>query len=374
MNLRSRRLLFTLSLIVFALTNRTGYAISLAYDGFNYAAGNLAGQNGGTGWTAGWANNGGTAQVQSPGLTYPSLNTVGNKAFISNSDQNSRILTAGLQGTGDSTVWASFIGQRTGANNIRFFGLTFYEGGTAAAQERFSIGENSNNNSDLWGARFTNTSQGIVNSTVSINTESLLLVRVNYHAAANDDLYLWVNPNLSAGEPAIGTAAASSIGLWNMVFDRISIRGGTLNTGNIGEAFYDEIRIGTTFADVSPGICALGDTDCNGTVDLNDFEPIRANFRKSVALRTQGDLDLNGVVNFADFREWKGAYVAGGGSMAGVNLDFFAVPEPNTIGIVVLSACILASRPSRRSLMKATPVSEFNSLTLLNENIGDNQC
>jgi hypothetical protein len=362
MKMTARRLLFAGSIIAIALTNRASYAISLAYDGFNYATGNLAGQNGGTGWTAAWTSSGGTAQVQSPGATYPSLNTVGNKAFISASDQNSRILTAGLQGTGDSTVWASFIGQRTGANNVRFFGLTFYEGGTAAAQERFSIGENSNNNSDLWGARFTNASSGIVNSTVSINTQSLLLVRVNYHAAANDDLYLWVNPNLSAGEPAIGTAAASSIGLWNMVFDRISIRGGTLNGGNIGEAYYDELRIGTTFADVSPGICGLGDTDCNGTVDLNDFEPIRANFRKNVALRTQGDLDLNGVVNFADFREWKGAYVAGGGSMAGVNLDFFAVPEPNTIGIAVLAACVLACGPTRRSLIKPRRVSEFNSL------------
>ena len=180
-------------------------------------------------------------------------------------------------------------------------------------------------------------------------------MRVNFHAAANDDLYLWVNPNLSAGEPAIGTAAASSVGLWNMAFDRISIRGGTLNTGNIGEAYYDELRIGTTFADVSPGICALGDTDCNGVVNLSDFEPIRANFRKSVALRSQGDLDVNGVVNFADFREWKGAYVAGGGSMAGVDLNFFAVPEPNTIGIVVLAACVLARPPHASQLIEGEP-------------------
>src|SRR3977135_723816 len=110
MNLRSRRVLFTLSLVVFVLTNRTGYAISLAYDGFNYDAGNLAGQNGGSGWTAGWANNGGTAQVQSPGLTYPSLNTVGNKAFISASDQNSRILSAGGRGSSGATVWGGFVG------------------------------------------------------------------------------------------------------------------------------------------------------------------------------------------------------------------------------------------------------------------------
>jgi hypothetical protein len=84
----------------------------------------------------------------------------------------------------------------------------------------------------------------------------------------------------------------------------------------------------------------LGDTDGNGIVNIADFEPIRANFRKSVSMRSEGDLVRNGVVDFADFRQWKDAFTAAGGSLAGLNLNFGAnVPEPSA-AIIVLSAAI----------------------------------
>ena len=59
----------------------------------------------------------------------------------------------------------------------------------------------------------------------------------------------------------------------------------------------------------------LGDTDGDGVVEIpDDFNPIRDNFQKSVALRTQGDLNRDGIVEFLDFREWKNEYLAGGGA------------------------------------------------------------
>ena len=229
-------------------------AALIAFDSFEYDAGtdNLNGKNGGSGFTAGWSGTAGIQEVRTPGSTYPFLFTLGNKAFISASNQNSRNLTAGNIGTGDSTVWLSFIGQRVGVNNIRFFGLSFYEGDVnTPANERFTIGENSNNNNDQWGVHFTNTGTPRLDvAGTSVNTESLILARIDYHSAANDDFYLWVNPDLSLGEPSIGSAGASSVGLQNVTFDRISIRGGTASGGNIGEANYDEIRIGNTFNDL----------------------------------------------------------------------------------------------------------------------------
>jgi hypothetical protein len=74
-----------------------------------------------------------------------------------------------------------------------------------------------------------------------------------------------------------------------------------------------------------------GDTDGDGVVELeDDFGPIRDNFRKMVSLRSEGDLERNGVVDFLDFRQWKTAFVGGGGSLAGVDLGFLSnVPEPS---------------------------------------------
>jgi hypothetical protein len=80
-----------------------------------------------------------------------------------------------------------------------------------------------------------------------------------------------------------------------------------------------------------------GDTDGNGTVDIADFEPIRANFRKTVATRAEGDLVTNGVVDFADFREWKAAFVGAGGSLAGLDFRFGTnVPEPSALRLVLI--------------------------------------
>src|SRR5262245_34793226 len=107
------RLLLLLVAGTFAavLPGRESLAIIVASDSFDYTTGNVAAQNGRAGFSSAWASSGGTAQVQSPGLTYPSVNSAGNKAFISASNQNWRTLSSGTQGTGDSTLWISFIGQ-----------------------------------------------------------------------------------------------------------------------------------------------------------------------------------------------------------------------------------------------------------------------
>jgi hypothetical protein len=241
-------------------------AALIAYEGYEYAAGsNILGETGGSGWAIAWSGSSpsatvGDRDVQAPGATYPGLSTTGNKAFISATNQTQRTLSDGVQGlsAAEETVWVSFIGQRGGPNNIRFFGVSFYQGTTDSANERFTIGESSNDSDDLWGAHFTSTAQGRVEAVgAPINTESLLLARIDYHPSANDDLYLWVNPDLALGEPAIGSADASSVGLWNLAFDILSTRAGTTSSGNHGTAYFDEIRIGNSFNDVIPEPASL---------------------------------------------------------------------------------------------------------------------
>ncbi len=91
-----------------------------------------------------------------------------------------------------------------------------------------------------------------------------------------------------------------------------------------------------------------GDVDLDGDVDMDDFTPIRDNFRKSVTTRQQGDLVRNNTVDFDDFRQWKMAFLGGGGSLAGVDLGFAGnVPEPATGMLLLLATGMLTGRRLR---------------------------
>jgi hypothetical protein len=96
----------------------------------------------------------------------------------------------------------------------------------------------------------------------------------------------------------------------------------------------------------------LGDTDGDGVVEFaDDFNPIRDNFRKTVATRAEGDLVRNGNVDFDDFRQWKTAFLGAGGSLAGLDLSLGPeVPEPASLGLFVVAACGLAGHTRLRQL------------------------
>jgi hypothetical protein len=127
---------------------------------------------------------------------------------------------------------------------------------------------------------------------------------------------------------------------------------GSSSNGHLGTSAIDNVRVvsGVSFSGIVGPPPDLGDTDGDGIVELEDFEPIRANFRKEVSLRAQGDLVRNNVVDFDDFHEWKTAFLGGGGSLEGVDLGFLGnVPEPTT-GILLLPAgAVLCCRRWRES-------------------------
>ena len=131
-------------------------------------------------------------------------------------------------------------------------------------------------------------------------------------------------------------------------FNRFGI--GSSTTGDVGTFAIDNVLVmsGVSFEQNVGPTCILGDTDCNNTVDMADFEPIRANFRKTVSARNAGDLVRDGVVDFDDFREWKTAFLGGGGSLAGVDLGFASnVPEQSSIGLLVAALATALARRTR---------------------------
>jgi MYXO-CTERM domain-containing protein len=75
----------------------------------------------------------------------------------------------------------------------------------------------------------------------------LLVYKIEFGAGTttgNERVSLFVNPALGT-EPA--TASASALDVGSFIFDRIRIQAGNGDSGSV-----DEIRFGTTYADVVP--------------------------------------------------------------------------------------------------------------------------
>ena len=144
-----------------------------------------------------------------------------------------------------------------------------------------------------------------------------------------DDLAsLWINPSPTTFGGFEPTGA-----LTNLVGDDLPTNGGTNNhtlqsfilrqngtavDNRIPQGIlYDELRVGTTWADVTPGL--PGDYNGNGTVDAADY----------VLWRNGGPLvnevDQRAVVNAADYTAWRALFNNPGGPGVGASA---AVPEP----------------------------------------------
>jgi hypothetical protein len=394
---RSRnRVLFGASVIVISLFSLPVRAELFVYEPFDYPAGeDLLGKNGGTGFTGAWRM--GTAAIpvnsaviQAGSLTYPGLPTAGNSVLMSGAGGNLEIFRnfnniAGADGT---TTWISLIGQRLGPvqnpavnpNNPypRGVNISFYntEGFAVHGREQFAIGNSSGATTNDWA--FIGHGQ-VANIVPSVSPAvpfggappAFVVVRIDHHGPPNvdnpagqdtgnsDDVYLFINPNPMV-EPLTSTANAQRLGGPATTFDYSGLDYfrpfvGNLNGANPhGELLWDELRIGSTYSDVT-GVMAVpilpGDTDTDGIPGEfpDDFLPIQDNFRKSVTMRSQGDLVANGVVDFADFRQWKTAFLAGGGSLVGLDLGLFNnIPEPATfVSICAAAVVIFATRRQR---------------------------
>jgi hypothetical protein len=369
-------------------------AVLQVYEGFQYAdTTTILGQNGGggwsTSWTAGGTITGSTENATTPGLTYSTLPALGNKLTIAgqqttnNNNANNAFLFRNFgattsYGADGTTAWISLIGQRTGLKSgthgagatpsyQRIFGVSFFSAGTANTNERFNIGELTSStaiaDADMWALNIFNpTGTGEVqSSTTPIDQLSFLLVRLDYGTGLlADNAYLWVNPNLSLGEPSIGSANASLIGR-NLEFDRLRVSAGGSNSSTeqpngailAASGLLDEIRIGTNFSSViGPGLIP-GDVNGDLLVNSDDYDVIRDHFQMTNAARTNGDLNADGSVNFADFRIWKNNKTSGAGTAEG--LTGGAAPEPSSFVLVAMGMFVLGGRRfSRRQPIVCT--------------------
>ena len=152
----------SLALLSAALFAKPAAATLISYEGFNYDDGtSIKTQTGGTGWSDAWADASSTSTetATAPGLTYSTLSVLGNMAALAGQQNNSgsnggnafMFRTVGTaQGADGTTVWLSFIGQRTGVKSSggttppptpiyqRLFGMSLYSGTTT---EKLAVGE-----------------------------------------------------------------------------------------------------------------------------------------------------------------------------------------------------------------------------------------
>jgi hypothetical protein len=264
-------------------------AVLYAQESFEYAAGSLEGQNGGTGWATAWTLTfGSSAIVNATGLSDPStlLPVSGGTAEMSTSSifTQNRDLTTTL-GTDGTTAWFSFLVKPDGVS----FGGISLEIGDGTTNDKVTVGTNDNdflitkNASTFGAARIDN---------VLVDAQTYFLaVQIDF-AAGVDTVTRYVDPTpgLSNPDSVLTTQLATAdFG----TFTQVGMIGGfSGNNSNI-----DEIRVGDEFTDVAPN----GVSNQPPTLDLD-------------ANNSSGATGSDFNANFND----------GGGSIAVVDVDAIA--------------------------------------------------
>lgn len=240
------------------------FAGLLAYDGFDYpAAGNLAGQNGGIGWSNSWADisgNAGEAVMSgnlpaganaSPGFDGRST---GNAAHVSNGSRAGRWLDCSSSGNfalagylnvshnigaPGKTLYLSFLQQP--GSPAQFYELEFHRGDLSDPGRIAGIGNDLANAAtvNLRAPASVHTPLGLGDTNVNF-----YIVRIDYHGSSHDDVRVYRNPtglNEADNEPVL-----TMLGVADMSFNGLSmaayLNGVTVN--------HDEIRLGQTWASV----------------------------------------------------------------------------------------------------------------------------
>lgn len=200
----------------------------------------------GTGLSGTWASGDSYAWVSNAGDLAAPLNSgsladsSGTKLVFSGGSTPSAYATiASPLSTVSTTYYVSFVAQFSNGSSANFSGLWLGNGGTYIL--RLGTGDGAR-----WGISDGTTVLSATGTTSS--TAAFLVYAITFGAAggANDSVSLYVNPGVS-GQPAIATATWSGLSLNDASANRLMLRGNTNNPNNQ----IDNIRIGTTYADVA---------------------------------------------------------------------------------------------------------------------------
>ena len=224
-----------------AFVASSALAASIAEDGFDYSAGTIVGQEGGTGeWKGQWQ--GDSDLIVFPG-GYAYVDDVGNVLTVeanhveTQSDPGSpkkvdRPLNIKL-GETPETFWMSAIltGSSTDSvNNVSLGdGLFLGQGGKDTGSTTWRLSDQ----------------DGLVSDTgVSADGQSFFVVRVDF-TDDDEQAWMWLDPELGLTPDIADADASGTIKSFEADFIQIQLE-------ISGSAGVDEIRVGETFADIAP--------------------------------------------------------------------------------------------------------------------------
>jgi hypothetical protein len=253
-------------LVAAAMPGTVCRAATILYEPFDYPVGGLNGQNGGVGFSEAWTSTGTpNTAITSPGLTYSNLQTSGNAVAGTNSMfMKRRFDSTGLTGDGAS-YWFSILFAATDtttgtATAIPSFFSNFNAGNGQSAG--FAVSYNIQSATTLsMDARIGGSIRGsttIPGTNYYDGSVAMVLGRITFSDTAGQDrLEVWLNPTL--GVPP-GTPLFNVTGTW---VDPGSNNAFYMNKYDPPDRLIDEIRLGTSIADVTPvpepavGVAAL---------------------------------------------------------------------------------------------------------------------
>jgi T5SS/PEP-CTERM-associated repeat protein len=310
----------------------------VAYEPFDYspAGADLEGKNGGSGFAGPWAGNGidpaDRFNIAPDSLSFGELRTAGNRATtdasVSASGGIARELSVPLGAPG-TTSYLSFIMRpedtlHQGLFN-GFFGLYL----NASTGDELFVGKPGGGALDEWVLEDLGGAQQHASGVEVVVDEGFLhVIRADFNDG-NDVFTLYVNPTPGAAEPLSGTIKNDSdVGivrsLWLWASGAFSI---------------DELRIGTSYADVVPvSIVLPGDYNQNGVVDAADYVVWRDNEGTSNDLPND---EIGGMIGQAHYDQWRahfGQTSGSGSALTPAETTSANVPEPATWVLLVLAA------------------------------------
>jgi hypothetical protein len=205
----------------------------IAADNFGYPDGNLAGQTGGTGWTAEWVNSVGVPTVAN------------GRVQIDSTSGQQAARTVNYQFKADGRVlWMRFASiissEATTEDTSTYGGVGFYSG----EEEKMLVGK-------AWGYGYTwALIAGGVNafSTNSLRTASVVYVRISFAPEGDDQLDMWVNPANPSALESVTPDATRTVA--DLSFDTVRLRGGM--GISVKESWkFDDFALADSLADIT---------------------------------------------------------------------------------------------------------------------------